>query len=235
MADADNEEAGEREDDPQARGQSWERLWLLDAGMTVGEAIGRSYPIDWKHEYIRRFVRPPTRLSRTLCPLHSRLTAHNSHRAQTFKVLVLAHHGAHGSSRCHLIPHTHHRTRTTAHAPPHTHHTNTTHCVFRTDTTSMCASNSRVRTSTTSASAILIASVRPAPFFFFSLFCFVVILRSCASSVLCSSLCVSCGPESGQPQGVQRVGQRWLRVRALHARRGQGLQRHPPLSRNRSF
>lgn len=69
---ADDEEVGEREDDAQARGQSWERLWLLDAGMTVGEAIGHSHTIDWKREYIRRF---------------------------TFKVLVLAHHGAHGSSR----------------------------------------------------------------------------------------------------------------------------------------
>ena len=178
MADADNEEAGEREDDAQARGQSWERLWLPDAGMTVGEAIGRSYPIDWKHEYIRRFVRPPTRLSRTLCPLHSRLTAHNSHRAQTFKVLVLAHHGAHGSSRCHLFPHTHthHRTRTTHHRTrTRTRTTQTQLIVFRIDTISMCASNSRVRTSTTSASAILIASVRPAPFFFFSLFCFVLL------------------------------------------------------------
>jgi hypothetical protein len=56
---ADDEEVGEREDDAQARGQSWERLWLLDAGMTVGEAIGHSHTIDWKREYIRRFVRPP--------------------------------------------------------------------------------------------------------------------------------------------------------------------------------
>jgi hypothetical protein len=58
--DEEDEEEVRREEaveEAEAVRRRWDRLWLFDAGMTVGEAIDRSYTIDWKAEYIRRLVR----------------------------------------------------------------------------------------------------------------------------------------------------------------------------------